>query len=102
MTTAAPAPARPLSVSAAAAYLGISTRSLRRTMAADLIAFVKPPYGPVTFRAQDLDEFLARFHREAGEPWQANRRLQLIRDEPALVALARKRVEARRAARGRA
>lgn len=111
MSEAPPAPGRPLSLSEAAQGLGISTRSLRRTVAARLIGFTKPPYGRMTFTQSDLDEFLARFHREAEEPGQtiarmSRRRRLLVEDQAALVELAKRRVDERRAkfhpARGRA
>lgn len=99
-----PAPERPYDAEDAAEYLGISIRSLRRAMAARLIAFSKPPFGNVSFSRRDLDEALAAWHREAGEPQEARRRrrLQLVQDEAALVEAAKRRVDARRAARGKA
>lgn len=92
---------RPYTVSEGAEYLRISTRSLRRTVAAGLIAFTKLPFGALTFERTDLDELRRRFRHEAADPITPamSRQLRLV-NEAVIVEQAKRRVDARRTARG--
>ena len=76
---------RPLSLTEAAAYLGISKSHLYQLTSKGLIAHYKPNGKKIYFRKEDLDAYLLRNRRAAAEEIEATATSHIV-NHPAAEA----------------